>query len=269
MRIASVGHVFFAATLIGVGLLGLIKGDFTAIWDPVPKGMPAREALVYLCALISLACGIGLFWQRTATLAARVLFGYLLLWLLLLRLPSLFLSFDVGSWWSACKTAALLAGAWVLYVWFATDWDKQRLSFATGNIGLRAASVIYGLALIPFGIAHFLYPDATAVLVPAWLPSPVAWAYFTGGAYIAAGVAVVSGVFVRLAVTLSALQTGIISVLVWLPRVVTGNLNAFQWGEVVVSIALTAAAWVVVSGTGEGMARSQTGVAPAGPVHPT
>jgi uncharacterized membrane protein len=246
MRIASVGHVFFAATLIGVGLLGLIKGDFTAIWDPVPKGMPAREALVYLCALISLACGIGLLLQRTATLAARVLFGYLLLWLLLLRLPSLFLSFDVGSWWSACKTAALLAGAWVLYVWFASDWDKQRLTIATGNTGLRAASVIYGLALIPFGIAHFLYPDATAVLVPAWLPSPVAWAYFTGGAYIAAGVAVVIGVCARLAVTLSALQTGIISVLVWVPRVVTGNLNAFQWGEVVVSIALTAAAWVVV-----------------------
>jgi uncharacterized membrane protein len=246
MRIASVGHASFAATLIGVGLLGLIKGDFTSVWDPVPKGMPAREALVYLCALISLACGSGLLWQRTATLAARVLFAYLLLWLLLLRVPSLFVSFDVGSWWSACKTAAFLAAAWVLYVWFAADWDKQRLGFATGNTGLRAASVIYGLALIPFGLAHFLYVDATAPLVPAWLPSPVAWAYFTGGAYIAAGIAVIIGVYARLAVTLSALQTGLISVLVWAPRVVAGNLNAFQWGEVVVTIVLTAAAWVVV-----------------------
>ena len=246
MRIASAGHAFFAATLFGVGLLGLIKGDFTAVWDPVPKAMPAREALIYLCALISVACGLGLLWQRTATLAARVLFAYLLLWLLLLRIPGVLFSFDVGFWWSACKTAVLLAAAWVLYVWFATDRDKQRLGFVVGATGLRGASMIYGLALIPFGIAHFLYLDATAVLVPAWLPSPAAWAYFTGGAYIVAGLAALIGVFARLAVTLSAWETGLISLLVWLPRVVAGNLNAFQWGEVVVSIALTASAWVVV-----------------------
>src|ERR1700741_1665709 len=168
MRIAAVGHAFFAATLIGVGLLGLIKGDFTAIWDPVPKGIPAREALIYLCAFISMACGLGLFWEGTATLAGRVLLAYLLIWLLLLRLPTVFLSFEIGFWWSACKTAVLLAGAWGLYVWFANDWDKQRLSFATGDTGLRGASVIYGLALIPFGIVHGLYLDATARLVPSW-----------------------------------------------------------------------------------------------------
>jgi hypothetical protein len=104
--------------------------------------------------------------------------------------------------------------------------------------------------LIPFGIAHFLYLDATAGLVPSWLPSPVALAYFTGGAYIVAGLATLIGVLARLAVTLSAWETGLISVLVWLPRVVTGNLNAFQWGEVVVSVALTGAAWVVVDSYG-------------------
>jgi hypothetical protein len=70
MRIASAGHAAFAALMIGIGIEGLIKGEFTTVWQPVPKGVPAREVLVYLCALLSLASGIGLFWRRTAALAA-------------------------------------------------------------------------------------------------------------------------------------------------------------------------------------------------------
>ena len=70
-----------------IGIVGLSKGDFTVMWQPVPKSLPGRETLVYLCAVISLASGVGLLWQRTAAIAARVLLLWFLLWLLLLRLP--------------------------------------------------------------------------------------------------------------------------------------------------------------------------------------
>src|SRR5271166_5339063 len=130
MRIASMGHAVFAAALLALGILAVIKGDFIAVWQPVPKGLPAREVLVYLCAFICLASGIGLLWQRSAAAAVRVLLGFLLLWLLLVRVPGIFHAPNVeGSWFGGGETAVMLAGDWVLYAWFASDWERQRLGF--------------------------------------------------------------------------------------------------------------------------------------------
>ena len=246
MRIASVGHAVFAATLIGLGILGLIQGGFAPIWDSVPKALPARELLAYLCSLICLVCGVGLLFARTAPSAARVLFVYLFVWMVLIKVRLIVLMPLVeGAYQSWGETAVIVAGAWVLYAWFAPDSDRRRLSFAVGDKGVRLAQALYALALIAFGLSHFVYLNLTAPLVPGWLPAHTFWAYFTGCTYLAAGVAILTGVWAKLAAVLSAWQIGLFLLLVWVPVVAAGHVSAENWSETIVNVALLAGAWVV------------------------
>jgi uncharacterized membrane protein YphA (DoxX/SURF4 family) len=247
MPIASWGYAVFAATMVAIGILGLLRGDIIGIWDSVPKDFPVHGFLRYLSACIVLACGIGLFWRRTAAAAARVLLVYLLLWLVLFKVPVLIRGFAVEVSWESCsETVVIVAGAWAAYAWLAGEQDtKRRVGLAVGDRGVRVARTLYGLALIPFGLAHLSYLKQTASLVPAWLPSHAAWATLTGCTYIAAGLAVLTGVAARLAAVLSTTQMGLFTLLVWLPLVATNPRDPDQWSETVISWTLTAAGWVI------------------------
>ena len=235
MRIPSWSQTFFALTMVGIGVLGLVTGHFTPTWSGVPNAYPARHALAYLCAVISLVCGLGLLWQRTALFASRVLLYSFLVWLVLFRVSHFFSTpTAVDTWWGFADTAAMVAAALLLLAPLA----------GRGEQTLRIARSFYGVALILFGLAHFTNLKDTVPLIPGWLPWHVFWAYFTGAAFMAAGVAALTGVFARLATTLATWQIGLFTVIVWVPTVVAGP-SPSQWSEFVSSVVLTATAWVV------------------------
>jgi uncharacterized membrane protein len=245
MRIASLGHAIFAVTMIGLGVVGLLHRDFVPVWNPIPARVPARELFIYFGSLISTAAGFGLLVPRIAAIAARILLLTLFLWLLLFRLPNFLLEPPFGACWSVFPLVVMLAAAWVLYVWFAADWDRKHLTFVSSNAGLRIARVLYGLCLIFFGLAHFIDLKDTLSLIPHWLPGHLFWAYFTGSTFIAAGIATLIGFCARLTVALSAFQIGLFLFLVWIPIVARGSKDPFQWSETILNIALLAAAWIV------------------------
>lgn len=247
IRIASIGHAVFAVIMILLGAVGFLRPDLVSLWNPVSISVPAHELLVHLIALISMAAGIGLLVHGMAAIAARLLFITLLLWLLLLRLPSFFLDPLFAACWSVFPLVLMVAAAWVLYVRFAADWERQHLRFILGNHGLRFARILYGLCLIFFGIAHFVDVKDTVSLVPHWLPSHLFWAYFTGCAFIAAGLATLIDFLARLAVTLSAVQLALFLFLVWIPIVAVGSKDPFQWSETILNAALCAGAWVITN----------------------
>ncbi|MBI3569382.1 MAG: DoxX family protein [Gemmatimonadetes bacterium] len=244
MRITSWGHAFFAATMISLGVMGLITGHLTPIWSPIPKGMPAHTLLAYLCAAVSLLAGAGLLVQRTAAAASRVLFGYLVAWLLLMDVPQVFTDSVLQFMWAAAELSVMLAAAWILFIRLNGGRAGSPLGAAGGERGLRIARALFGLTLIHFGIGHFMFLARTTSMVPGWLPWPMAWAYFFGVAFIAAGVSQIIGVYARLSAALIAAQFALFTVLVWIP-VVTAAPKPSDWAEFIGTYAILAGSWVV------------------------
>ena len=238
--------VFFALGLIGLGVLSLVYGDFALQWQPVPAWVPARTYLAYASGAVMIAGGAGLLWRRTASLSSDVLLVYLLLWLLLLKLPHVvtapLLEFN---WLGFGEIAVIVAAGWVLFAADRGQTESSTLKFATGESGMRIARFIFGLALIPIGLSHFVYAPQTIGFVPAWLPFRPAWAYITGAGHIAAGLGVLFGVFRRLAAMLEAAMIGVFTALVWVPLVVKTPTSQLQWTGFLISWTIAAAAWVV------------------------
>lgn len=221
----------FALALIGLGVLGVVLGDFAMQWQPVPDWLPARRVIAYLSAAAMLFTGVGILVPRGSTLASRVLFVYSLLWLALKLPPLITNPLFEANWLGAGELAVIAAACWVL----ATADPRQP----------RIAKYMFAISLIPIGLSHFFYRQETLVFVPAWLPFRSFWATLGGAGHLAAGLGVLLGIVPRLAATLEAAMIGAFTVLVWLPGVVNAPTSRLQWTGLFMSWLIGAAAWVM------------------------
>jgi uncharacterized membrane protein len=232
--------------MIGLGIGALIYGNADLTWEPVPKTIPARPAIIYLCALIALGCGVGLLLRTSVSLACRVLLPFLLLWLVLLKLPGLLLHPQVMVRWETFgETAVICAGAWCLFAIYAGAWEQRHLKFAVGESGIRAARLLFIAALPMFGLAHFAYLDMTASLVPKWMHFPIGWTYLTGTASLAAAAGMLFGIYPRLAARLEAAMLWIFTLLVWVPALAAAPRDQGDWSEFLISFSIASGAWLV------------------------
>lgn len=231
-------RVLFAAAMIALGITGLVNGDFALVWQHVPAGAPGRTVLAYACAVIELGFGIGLLWPRTLAWTCRLLFSYMALWLVLLEIPSVVHApLDAGAWGSVGEIAIITAGAWCLFAMHA------------GSTGIQASRWLLVAALPMIGVEVIV--DAMKAgdkVMQPWLqvlPDPMAWACFTGICSIATALALLFGVWPRLAATLEAFMLGLIAVLYWAPDLYTGRTATTAF---IISFLIAAGVWVVADG---------------------
>jgi uncharacterized membrane protein len=231
--------------MIGLGALALAVGDFAMQWQPVAPWFPARTVLAYLSGVLMLVCGAGLLFPRTAAWSVRLLVPYCIIWALL-KVPALVVAPTMEAVWLGLgEITLLLSGAWTLFVRLADLPESSPLSALTSERSLKTARILFALSLLPIGLSHIVYVQATHDFVPAWLPFRTGWAYLTGVGQMASGLGVLFGVLPRAAAWAEAIQIAIYTLLIWVPAAITGPAVRLNWTGLCISWTIGAAAWVV------------------------
>jgi uncharacterized membrane protein YphA (DoxX/SURF4 family) len=228
----------FAAGTLLLGAVGIAFHDFALQWQPVPAGIAMRVPLAYLSAALLIGGGAMLLMRGRERLGALLLAVFYGLWVIVLHFPRAISSWShIGAWNGPAEIAYLTMGAVALLAASAGSMrDTLRL----------VARLLAGASALVFGLAHFNYIDFTATFVPAWIPpAQVFWAWATGAGHFAAGVALITGIQARLAVTLHAVMMGSFVLFVHIPRVIANPEKHDEWVMLGISSALTGAALLI------------------------
>jgi uncharacterized membrane protein len=216
------GLVFFGIALIGIGVLQAIFADFESVILPYwPERVPGKLIGVYVASLGLIIPGIVLLLGKDLRELCLWLGAAFLLLFLIGHLPyQLYYHLhSMGPWTNSLKALTFSGGAFIL----AQALDGKTTGQAEETPGLAekiapAAPIFISIFMIFCGIEHFVYADFVATLVPAWIPGALFWAYFAGGALIAAGLGILLPATRRLAAALLGTMLFLWLLMLHIPR---------------------------------------------------
>jgi uncharacterized membrane protein YphA (DoxX/SURF4 family) len=239
------GWRVYGLGVMAVGILILAFGEFDP-GQPVPKGFPARAALAYAAGALMVVAGAAVEWRRTAAWGAAALTAYYALVVVLLMNGRLLLIHyaEYVTYESTAEQLAITAGALIVFATFARA-DALIDAVLAARL-TRVGQIMFGVCALVFGGAHFADLKFTASLVPKWLPpSQQFWVVATAIGFLAAGVALLTGVKARLAAMLLTGMLVSFALLIHEPMLLANHHSHENWTESAVNLAVMAGAWVV------------------------
>ena len=231
----------YSLGVVAIGIVCLAFGEFDPS-QPVPAGFPARAILAYAAGAFMVAAAGTLMWRRTAAWGAAALTAYYALLVVLLMNGRLLLT-DYATYVTYENIAMQLAIAAAGLIVFATT---AKIDAVNAARAARLGRLTFGVCALVWGGAHFVYMNLTAPLVPKWLPpGQEFWGYATGIAFIAAGIAILTGVQARLAAILLTAMLASFGLLANGTILLSDPHSHWNWTESALNLANVGAAWVV------------------------
>jgi len=228
-------HVFGVASL-AFGLVTLAWHDYND-WHP-------PLFIVYAAAAALIFGGAAIQFHRTAKTGAAVLGAVYLVFALRCVPGIVHAPWTYISWGNFFEQFSLVTGAAIAYARLSSTWSRETLN--------RIGRILLGLCTISFTLEQAFYLQATADLVPKWLPpSPTFWAVATTVLFALAAVALLTNRMVLLAARLLTLMLMLFGLLVWVPPLLSDPRSHSNWSETVETFAIAGSSWILADLLGE------------------
>jgi uncharacterized membrane protein YphA (DoxX/SURF4 family) len=257
-------HLFFAwlagAILLLAGLSVLTGNTRDSNWSHkshtlvVPRVRPAAEA--GLMSLTEVKA------PNMRPVLVTTLLGFVFLLSAFLRfathIPSMI--HNIGDRGVFFELLACCAGSWMVARTFSlagsgSDFGvgSPRVSDALTARLATAARWLFGIAVVVFGSLHLQAPGWIAGLIPHWIPFHLFFAWFTGSALVAAGLAIAAGIWTRLSAALLALMLFSWVLIVHAPRIAHALHDGDEWNSGFVCLTMAGCALLTAA-----LARTRT-----------
>jgi uncharacterized membrane protein len=213
------------------GLACLLQRDFAIYWQPVPAGVPFRQALAYASAVLQMVSGLALLHRRTERLAAQVTIALYLIF------AAVYFTTQI-PWLGVAEHGAVAVGAAMIWARISRARDSHPRWWST------FARVSIGLCSLTFAASHFYSLKLTGQMIPGWMPgNPTFWATFTGVAHAAVGIALLANRKAILATRLGGLMYLCFAAIVWIPGAIGHPAEWLRWAGVGITLAMMGGVW--------------------------
>jgi hypothetical protein len=219
------------------GVAALAFGLITLAWHDYNDSHQVRY-FVYAAAAALIFGGAAIQFPRTVKTGAGIL-GAAYIVFTLLCVPGIVAKPQIyNSWGNFFEQFSLLTGATLVYARLSSAWSRETLN--------QIGRILLGICAVSFTLEQAIYLDATANLVPKWLPpSQMFWGVTTTVLFALAAVALLTNRMAFLATRLLTMMLVIFGLLVWVPLLLSDPHNHTNWGENAETFAIAGAAWIL------------------------
>jgi hypothetical protein len=245
MKGSDLGRHVFGSAALASGLITLAWHNYND-WDWLRYILSAADGpvFVYAAGAAWLVGGGAIQFRRTARTGAVVLAAVYLAFAVLSLPPIVATPRIYNSWGNFFEQFSLLTGAALIYARLSSAWAPKTLH----RIGRFSLAVCAG----SFALEQAVYCDATAALVPQWLPpGRMFWAITTTVLFVLAAVSLLTNRMALPATRLLTLMILSFGLLVWIPLILSHPGSHTNWSEAAETFAIAGAAWILADLLGE------------------
>ena len=234
--LAHIGRIFYGVAIAATGLLTIYYRDFPYYFIP-PKHVWLTDHVIaiYISGALLFVAGAWIVWGKRLAPVCFLLGAALLLIFCFYFIPyelsasSIYMHFS--AWENAAKELALAGGALVV-------------------VGRRIGRVLFALAIISFGVDHYVYAHEATAYMPSWIHHQLFWLYFTGTCLLGSGIAILLKIRVGLFATLLGIMILIWVIILHIPKVIASpiTVDGGEFVSALIALAYCGIAFCIAGG---------------------